>query len=91
MDNDRNGRNEQINVTAKLQYPSDYTILREVQVLSAFNYELQGMPVEMTMEGLAYVSESLDLSLPVKQLKTQGHLRLKQSYPIFSTYGDFAR
>jgi hypothetical protein len=78
IDNNKNGKNEQINVTASLNLQNGFTIMRQVDIIGSFAYKLDGdeTPVHMVMEGLGYVSKSFDLDISIKTFKTQGQLRL---------------
>jgi hypothetical protein len=47
-------------------------VLREVQLLTAFEYVVNDAdsPVDMIMEGLGYFSQNFDLKMPVKSVRT---------------------
>ena len=79
LDNDRDGKIDQLNVTMRLKKPKSSLNLQNFNMIMAFDYELKDM-IRMKMEGLAYVQIDAFASrnLNAGSITTQGSLNLVQ-------------
>lgn len=83
LDLDNDGKPEQWNITLQVRSPDPNLFLQSATIIAAFDYQTDQV-VHMQMETLAVAQVSVpsSVNVPVKNIKTTGHLKLEQQKPI---------